>query len=179
MPLNPTTTPEIWKPVVGYEGLYEVSDLGRVRRVSASPYHPVNPNSDMCGSQDRNGYRVVTLSSNLACRNVGVHRLVAQAFLGPRPPDHITHHRNGSKADNRAANLEWVTPRQNSHHAVTTGLQPDHRGEANPAAKLTRAKVAVIRSLRGLVSERHLAQEFGVSHGAIHDIQTRRRWKDV
>lgn len=94
---------EIWKPVVGHEGRYEVSNLGNLRfahNLRAKRTHP-NPS----------GYMMCTLEGKL----VTVHKCVLTAFVGPRPtPKHQAAHGNGISIDNRVENLRWATPLENS-----------------------------------------------------------------
>ncbi len=106
---------EIWRDIPGYEGLYQISDLGRVFSNITGKIRK-NVKSD-------HGYRAIQLSdSNHIKHRHYVHRLVASAFL-PIPNDRSTevNHKNLNKSDNRAANLEWVTPRENSDHAYANG----------------------------------------------------------
>lgn len=97
---------EIWKPIVGYEKYYEVSNFGRVRRI-----HYITL------SKSRNEYLRAHISKNNKPKNVLVHRLVAEAFL-PNPENKPqVNHINGDKADNRVENLEWNTVSENTLHA--------------------------------------------------------------
>jgi len=106
----------------------------------------------------------------------GVHRVVAAAFLGPRPDGHVINHKNGDKADNRAENLEYLTPSDNAIHAYRTGLQ--QRGEKHGRAKLTDENVAEIREryTGGWGQQAQLAREYGVSQGLISQIVRGEIW---
>jgi hypothetical protein len=95
---------EIWKPVMGHEGLYEVSSLGRVKSLF---YKKTQNDGIMRLCLDKYGYLYVQLRK----RKYKVHRLVAEAFLGGIPLDTV-HHINGIKDDNRVKNLEWATWKQ-------------------------------------------------------------------
>ena len=118
---------EEWKDVVGLEGLYKVSDKGNifsVRRtivqkakngsLSKHPYGgcPLKPN------KQNNGYYTVTLNGKIR----QVHRLVAEAFLPADPDRPYVNHIDGNKGNNEVSNLEWCTAKENSRHAIRTGL---------------------------------------------------------
>lgn len=120
---------EEWKPVVGFEESYEVSSLGRVRALPR-----VVPSRHACGQRRkgkvlklgktglRDQYRNVFLSRDGKVKPRTVHSLVAEAFIGPRPERHQCNHKNGITDDNRPENLEWVTAKENHHHALDMGL---------------------------------------------------------
>ena len=95
---------EEWRDVVGYEGYYQVSNLGRVR----SNWH--KPGQILKGHTNRDGYCLVCLyRPGDKQRQAKVHRLVFQAFVGPLPDGCLVAHKNGDRADNRADNLEYYT----------------------------------------------------------------------
>ncbi|AFH59644.1 NUMOD4 domain-containing protein [Paenibacillus caseinilyticus] len=110
---------EEWLPIVGYEGFYEVSNLGRVKRLS---------NSGTCKEKilkpqfQRDGYKRVDLSKKGQKKRFPIHRLVASAFI-PNPQNkEQVNHQNGNKLDNRLDNLNWMTRKENIAHAHETGL---------------------------------------------------------
>lgn len=104
---------EIWKDIKGYEGLYQVSNLGRVRRQSKLLH--LNTNTY--------GYKHVTLSKGNAQKTALVHRLVASAFIeNPLGLPQINH-KDGDKSNNAVSNLEWVTPKENNCHAINSNLR--------------------------------------------------------
>lgn len=99
-----------WRPVPGYEGLYEVSELGDIRNARPSQGRPagyeLSPQAN-----PRTGCAVVRLYGPQGGKTLAVHRLVARAFLGDPPAGAKVRRRNGVKADNRAENLEWAANR--------------------------------------------------------------------
>lgn len=118
---------EVWKDIPNFEGLYQVSNLGRVRSLPKTVKTKGNGQAthkakilNICTSG--NGYQYVGLSKNGHYYSRRVHRLVALAFI-PNP-DHFTqvNHLDGDKHNNRLSNLEWCTPLQNVRHAVKNGL---------------------------------------------------------
>ena len=164
--------PEVWRDVLGHEETHEVSSLGMVRTKHSGRI--------LALWVRRCGYRTVTLcvpGRLKLCRDV--HRLVTEAFLGPRPDGLFVNHINGIKTDNRLENLEYVTPRENIMHAIRTGLMKHSFGESHRSAKLTVAKVLEIRSLLPTTLRSVLAKQFGVSYHAIRKIEKRLSWAHV
>jgi hypothetical protein len=168
------TTIETWKAILGYEGLYEVSDLGRVRSLR-------RPGLILRPAINPRGYAHVGLSRDTKGTTFNVHRLVSEAFLGPCPAGYETNHINGVKADNRAANLEWATRSANIGHAFATGLHRPTpvKGSHNGRAKLTESDACRIRSLAGRVRRKDMAEQCGVSLSTIDHILQGRVWKDL
>ena len=109
--------PECWKPAKGLEGFYEVSDLGRLRRVAPGKNAKIGAIRRLTVSP--NGYASTTVFlGDRAPRTAHLHRLVALTFLGDPPPGKPqVNHKNGIKTDNRASNLEWVSQSENMRHA--------------------------------------------------------------
>lgn len=163
-------TPERWSPVVGYEGIYEVSDHGRVRRVA--PRRGGRAVKFLQGRTTEKGYQRVSLRRDGTTRRHTIHSLVLEAFIGSRPGGHECNHKDGDKQNNQLANLEWVTGLQNMQHAARTGLMtptPIH-GERNGGAKLTREQVAEIRRLDGRFLQREIAAMYGISRSRVSEI---------
>lgn len=111
---------ERWLPVPGWDGLYEVSDLGRVRSLDRTVPHRYSGQVTLRGRVLRQcpsppfGYLLVNLSAGGIERTRYVHQLVAEAFHGPRPAGNEVRHGPGGMLDNSAANLCWGTPVANA-----------------------------------------------------------------
>lgn len=114
---------EVWRPVKGYEGKYEVSSEGRVRSLDRGKV----PGRMLSLRNEGHGYKQVALYDEGKRVDKRVHVLVAEAFIGPGPTGCEVNHRNGNKADNSMGNLEWTTHDENMDHAFVTGLHPHQR----------------------------------------------------
>lgn len=169
-----TTVREEWRPVFGFEGLYEVSDQGRVRGIPRCGSHgqPLRP------STRGNGYKFVCLSANGVVTGHPVHRLVARAFVPVDDGRQMVNHRNGDKADNRAVNLEWVTHGENMHHAFAVlGAVRSAKGRPARNRKLNAGQVRAIRNDSRSASE--LAGLYGVGHTTISNVKLGKYYSDV
>ena len=117
---------EIWKPIIGYENIYEISNYGKVRRISYNnngnktqynlPYY-IKPR------KDKDGYLRYTLSLNGKNKQFFCHRLVAQAFISNPDKLPVVNHRDGNKENCYFKNLEWTSIRDNNLHALKIGLR--------------------------------------------------------
>lgn len=105
---------EIWKDVVGYEGLYQVSNLGRVKSLRSK-----RSKDGIMSLGKKQGYSVIIVPNGKSRKMLLVHRLVAQAFIpNPENKPHIDHI-NGDRKDNRVENLRWCTPLENMNNPIT------------------------------------------------------------
>lgn len=171
---------ENWKAVIGYEGVYEVSDQGTVRRIGRAfgARHgnillPIRP----CSTRK---HLRVALSARGSTARRYIHRVVAEAHLGPAPsPRHQVNHKDGDPSNNAVANLEWVTPRENVRHAHEHKLSRQD-GEHNNFARLTEDGVRRINAMRAKgMLHREIAHELGVSRGAVQGVLYGKNWKHV
>ena len=166
-----TAPAELWKPCPGFDA-HEVSSQGRIRR---SRNHRI-----LCGQVDAHGYLQVRLSTHGKQATRRIHRLIALAFIGPRPRLLQCHHLNGNKTDNRARNMGYVTCKENLRHASETGLLKPRLGEANSNAKLTDGAVADIRQCAASgQSLRSLAREYGVCKSTVRRVIQRETWLHI
>jgi hypothetical protein len=168
-------TRETWRAIPGYEGSYEVSDLGRVR--SHLEYHGT---SERILAQPRShGYGQVALRRDGQSQIWLVHRLVLLAFVGTMPAGQETRHGPGGRKDNRLVNLCYGTRAENIADRVRDGgqRQADVRNEKNPRAKLTMQLAAQIRERRaagdGITA---MAREYGVGVSTIKRVLTGECW---
>ena len=107
---------EIWKPIKDYEGLYEISNLGRVKSLN---YSRTGKEQILKHQKRKNGYLGVILCYKNTQKQVNIHRLVAESFI-PNPDNKpYVDHINTDKLDNRACNLRWVTQKENLNNLLT------------------------------------------------------------
>lgn len=176
---------ERWLPVVGHEGHYEVSDLGRVRSVNrAIPQrHSSGDVAAIHSYQGRilrpvlnsGGYQKVNLSREGKKITRAVHRLVLEAFIGLAPDRQECLHGPGGAADERLSNLRWGTKVENMADKKRDGTHT--AGESHPSSKLTLSQVLEIRADDRPHAE--VAMDYGVTAGTISSIKSRRSWKHI
>ena len=177
---------EIFKPVVGYEGLYEVSNLGRVKCLEKTGPNPITkgirvyPEKIMKTRTDRDGYTTIGLNDETNGRKKKystVHRLVAKAFL-PNPENRPeVNHKDHNRSNNELANLEWSTLQENRAWCVKFDRQI--KGEQVNTCKLTEAQVLEILSLKNSLTQKQLGEKYGVTQSAISSLLLGKSWKSV
>ena len=167
---------ERWASLPGWEGLYEVSNLGRILsldRVVNGPHGLQRVRGRVLKHRivgPRANYHAVSLARDGKAVPVGVHRLVLMAFVGLPKPGQEARHLNGNPSDNRLTNLAWGTRVENASDRGVHGTALF--GERNPAAKLTDEQVRLVRQLltQGL-THRAIAAVVGCSAGHISRIR--------
>jgi hypothetical protein len=169
---------ERWLPVPGYDGAYEVSDLGRVR--SNKLYHGTSRRL-LALASDGYGYLQVTFSRNGKTSTRKVHQLVMLAFVGPPPLGMEVRHGPRGKLDNRLVSLCYGTRTENIADRIRDGGQVRQRlrGEANGRAKLNAAAVSEIRRrLDAAEMQISIARSLGVGKSTIGRIARGQAWND-
>lgn len=179
--IDTLNTAEEWRPVVGFEGFYEVSNLGQVRRSPTAPNVAARDTRGRVLTPDRSHpYARVSLHMNGRCHRSLVHRLVAAAFMQPFIQKSHINHIDGNKRNNTLANLEWSTPAENTRHAWRTGLCKPVAGERHGCAKLSTRDVTAIRKARSRgVLLKEIANVFNVTEATISGIARGQTWKSV
>ena len=151
-----------WRPIPGYEGLYEVSDAGQVQRLAGYRCRQTRILHPLLKGRDKK-WLFVPLCKNAVIWQVGVHQLVALAFLG-KPAARVIHHKNGNWQDNRIDNLEYMSFGDAVAAAYASGAQPSRKGENNANVKLRDWQVFLARRLyRDGKTINELAERFCVS----------------
>ena len=167
---------EQWRPVPGYEGLYEVSDMGRVRslpRQTNGRWKRASvPGKVLAPALTDRGYRFVGLCREGVVRPGRIHTLVLTAFRGPRTEMQVCRHLNGDKTDNRLANLVWGTQKENGEDQVRLGLSL--RGSAGTNARLNAEQVQAIRKSTGAASI--TARKFGICRQHVLRLRKGESW---
>lgn len=174
---------EIWKPVVGWEGLYEASSFGRVRsldRIVQGTRGGVACTIRFRGKLLKHTlaegkYPQISLSKDNVMKRVDVHRLICRTFHGEPMPGQEAAHQNGVRNDCRASNLRWATPIANAADKLEHGTRV--MGIRHGGAKLSEADIATIRisPKRGM----DIAAEYGISRAQVSRIRTGKRWAHI
>lgn len=174
---------EEWKAIDGFLGLYEVSNLGRVRsldRIVPTTRGQRHFHSYILSqTTDKKGYKTVLLCKDGKQRTKKVHRLVAQAFIPNNDLLKQVNHKDGNKSNNNVANLEWCDNSYNQKHAYGLGLNLPRKGELNGCHKLTEKDVVEIRQRYGNgYTQRQLSTLYDVAQTTIHRVVNNLSWKD-
>ena len=175
---------EEWRPVVGYEGIYLVSNQGRVQSLDRTVNQKNGSRRSIKGrmlipSTLATGYPRVKLWRNGTGKEVSIHRLVVEAFVGDPDGFHVNH-KDGDRENNDVTNLEIVTPRQNFRHAMEIGLW-DYRGTKHHWSKISDADVRVIRKLYAYkhMTQDRIANMFGIIPSTVHCVKSYKSWRHI
>lgn len=179
---------EEWRPIPGFEGLYDASNLGNIRGKERAIYYKSRWGT-MCEriipaklkkpsrTRTSEGYVcwTVALCKEGVSTSGAVSKWVALAFLSPRPsPLHVIAHWDGDPSNNRLSNLRYALPRENAADRLRHGRTC--RGEEHHFAKLSEAQVIAIRMLDGVLTQREIAAHFGLTQTYVSAIMTGKKW---
>lgn len=184
-----TGTPliEEWKPIKGFRGLYEVSNLGRVRSLDRIQYV-----KNRWGSETRrkrkgqllvpvlssSGYHMVHLEpKTIRGKKFHIHHLVLNHFDRERGLNECCNHKDGIKTNNGISNLEWVSYKYNQLHARLNGLSKTNTGKR--WSRLSHQQVLEIRKLYGTINTRDIAKKYGVSQMTISRVGLKQTFVNV
>jgi len=175
---------EIWKNIEGYEGLYQISNLGRVKSLERYLGHnhgglKLKKELILKNWLSSTGYYIISLSKNNFSKKFFIHRLLCENFIKNPERKREVNHRNGIKTDNTLKNLEWVTSSENTIHSYKTGLQISIKGEKCKLSKLTKEQVLEIRNNYEKLSASKVAKIYNMSKSAIIQIRNRTTWKHI
>lgn len=166
---------EIWKDIKGYEGRYQVSNLGNIMSLKKNKILKVFPDGD--------GYLLASLYDGKK-KTFRVHRIVATHFIENILNKEQINHKDCNKQNNSVSNLEWVTRRENTEHAVNNGLYNNGLNNLdikdNPRnSKITKKQAIEIREVysKKRISHSELGSMYGLKRSAISDIINKKSWK--
>lgn len=161
--MNTHSPTEQWRDVPDYEGLYQVSDQGRVLKCQTGRIFKAEPKVSR--------YPLVQLEKDGVRKGHRVHRLVARAFLGECPQNMVVNHIDGNRQNNRVDNLEYCTQVENSHHASFIGL----RGKGGVPSIHVVLEIRE-RYSRGDITQTALGADYGLSQRTVSHIVNNRSW---
>ena len=178
---------ELWKDIKGYEGCYQVSNLGRIKsldRMTNNQYGEYFMKGRILKNsiiKDK-GYCRVSLNNGNGKISKRVHRLVAEAFI-PNPENKPeVNHKDGNKLNNCVSDLQWCTNKENIEHSIRTGLKKHCNGCSNSSSKFTEEDIIFIRKnykkRDPMYSGVALARRYSCSPQTIYDIVTKKHYKE-
>lgn len=170
-----STTNEIWRPVVGYEGLYEISNFGRVKSFVKYPNKP----AILRPLKNQTNHLKVVLAKNKKQKKLFIHRLMLLTFIGAPPCENAhARHLDGDPLNNSLFNLRWGTPKENVLDRWTHGTMGI--GEKSNGSKLKPSDVLEIKILiaKGC-NNSEIARKYRVNPSSIWMIKNKKTWKHV
>lgn len=173
---------EIWKNITGYEGMYQVSNLGNVKSLKRKKWNGFDYQEvveKFLSQKTHNGYKYVNLCKPKSQKMISVHRLVAIEFIDNPEQKKYVNHKDNNPSNNNSNNLEWCTQAENIQYAVQQGRF--NQGILSPRTKFTEKQVLEIRKriANKEISQNKLAKELGVTQNCISEIVNRLTWKHI
>jgi hypothetical protein len=172
---------EIWKDIEGLEGVYQISTLGRVRRLAGKNARGRKFSEKIRKASINNtGYEQMSILYRGTVIKALLHRMVATAFL-PNPNNFpVVNHLDTNPRNNRVENLEWCTQSHNALHSVHCGGHRNTLGSKNYRATISESRVKQIVGLRSLLySVADISAATGASYSAVHKILNGYSWNQV
>ena len=162
---------EEWKPICGFEGLYNISNHGNV--------YSLVSDKQLKLAKGKRGYFTIRIYKDRKGHTLAVHRLVALAFMENVENKRCVNHIDGNKRNNTLSNLEWATDSENSRHAYATGLMSDRFGTNNGCAKINDEIALEVKLLmRDGVNCLEISRRLNISHHIVYGIK-KGGWKHV
>lgn len=175
---------EIWKDVVGWEGLYQVSSLGRFKSLSREKTIGSRGKKIMKSfimkQNEVKGYLTILFYNNSIRKKYQSHRVVANHFIQNIENKKTVNHINGNKKDNTVNNLEWLNHSEQQKHAVKIGLRNKTLGENSNFSKLNETSIKAIRELyKQKVKQKEIALMYNINRNTVHSIVNKITWKHI
>lgn len=171
---------EEWKDIKGFEGMYQISNLGKVKTLN---YKNTGEERIRANSLTKDGYLKIRLLYKGKDKTVGVHRLVAEAFIPNIENKETVNHIDGNKQNNIVENLEWANRKEQMVHAYKLKLKKAKKGIDNINSKFSKEDILKIRRLYKPRDKEYntvaLGKRYGVCDSVIGDIVNYRTYKDV
>lgn len=167
---------EQWKDIIGYEGLYAISNLGRVKSAN---YNGTNTERIMKSRVGMVGYVIINFHKDFKRKTKTIHRLLAIHFI-PNPENKKeVNHIDGDKSNCKIENLEWCTRSENKIHAFKLGLENARKGSSSNFSKLTEKQVLEIREINKSMFQKDIAKIYNVSRPTVTMILNKRTWSHI
>lgn len=171
---------EIWSDINGYEGMYQVSNKGRIRGLDRIIVQRDGKKQNIRGKIiaigiKNNGYYMGQICSNGKMVNFTVHRLMALAFIPKVDGKDFVNHIDGNRANNDINNLEWVSRSENCRHGFERAIKENRK--YNNQQRFTKEDIIKIRTMqKSKITMVQIAKEFNTKSGTIGDIVHRKIW---
>lgn len=168
---------EIWKDVIGFEGSYQVSNIGRVKSIDRKRWNGfkfIQIKGQILKPME-NEYLRVSLSG----KYFAIHRLMCLAFLEKPLGKDFVNHKNGDKYDNRIENLEWCTKSENSIHSFKNGFQNPIVGSKHTNSKLNENQAKEIKYGHTDLTQTEIANLYGIDRSKVYQIRKGISWKHI